>query len=58
MIIVLKELDKEKLKSVIETWLDFDNNFTSCVTNFKDVVIDSIIQAISEIKFTSFLSKS
>ena len=49
MIIVLKELDKEKLKSVISTWLDFDNNFEACITNFKDVVIDTIIQSISEI---------
>jgi len=49
MIIILKELDKEKLNSVISTWLDFDNNFTSCVTNFKDIIIDAIIQTVSEI---------
>ena len=47
--LVLKELDKEKFGINITAWLDVDNVIQSCYTDFKDVVIDSIIQVISEI---------
>jgi len=47
--LVLKELDKEKFGINITAWLDVDNVIQSCYTDFKDVVIDSIIQMISEI---------
>jgi len=49
MIIVLRELDKEKLKDIIQIWLDFDKKFLICITDFKDVLIDAIISTISEI---------
>ena len=47
--LVLRELDKEKFSINITAWLDVDNVIQSCYTDFKDVVIDSIIQVISEI---------
>ncbi|ARQ96677.1 hypothetical protein CCL45_gp55 [Sulfolobus islandicus rod-shaped virus 5] len=49
MIIVLKELDKEKFNINITAWLDIDNNIQSCYTNFKEITIVTIIQMISEI---------
>ena len=49
MIIVLKELNKEKFNKNITAWLDADNVIQSCYTNFKCIVTDTIIRMISEI---------
>ena len=49
MIIVLKELDKEKFSINVTAWLDSDYLIEDCTTNFKDVVIDTLIQTISDI---------
>ena len=49
MIIVLKELDKVKFSINITAWLDSDYLIEDCTTNFKDVVIDTLIQMISDI---------
>ena len=49
MSIVLRELDKEKFNIHISIWLDSDDFFEYCRTNFKDVVVDTIIEMISEI---------
>jgi hypothetical protein len=47
--IVLRELDKERLEKNIIINLDLDYINDECETNFKDVVIETIIQTISEI---------
>jgi len=49
MTIVLKELDKEKFSINVISWLDSDYLIEGCTTNFKDVVIDTLIQMISDI---------
>ena len=49
MVIVLRELDKEKFKKNITAWLDLDDFYDGCETNFKDVLVQTIIQMISEI---------
>ena len=49
MSIVLRELDKEKFNIHISIWLDSDDFFEYCRTNFRDVVVDTIIEMISEI---------
>ena len=49
MSVVLDKLDEEKFNENIITSLDFDNAIQNCYTNFRDVVIDTIIQMISEI---------
>jgi len=49
MSIVLDKLDEEKFNIHISIWLDSDDFFEYCRTNFKDVVIDTIIEMISEI---------
>jgi len=49
MSVVLDKLDEEKFNENIITSLDFDNVIQNCYTNFRDVVIDTIIQMISEI---------
>ena len=49
MTIVLKELDKEKFSINVTAWLDSDYLIEGCTTNFKDVVIDTLIQTISDI---------
>ena len=49
MIIVLKEIDKEKFSINVTSWLDGDYLIEGCTTNFKDVVIDTLIQMISDI---------
>jgi len=49
MIIVLRELNKEKFNKNITAWLDADNIIQSCYTNFKYIVVDTIIRMISEI---------
>jgi len=49
MSIVLRQLDKEKFNINIATWLDVDDFFEGCQTNFKDIVVDTIVEMISEI---------
>ena len=49
MIVVLKEIDKEKFSISVISWLDSDYLIEGCTTNFKDVVIDTLIQMISDI---------
>ena len=49
MTIVLKELDKEKFSINVISWLDSYYLIEGCTTNFKDVVIDTLIQMISDI---------
>ena len=49
MSIVLRQLDREKFNINIATWLDADDFFKDCQTNFRDIVVDTIIQMISEI---------
>ena len=49
MSIVLRQLDKEKFNINIATWLDADDFFKDCQTNFKDIVVDTIVEMISEI---------
>jgi phenylalanyl-tRNA synthetase alpha subunit len=49
MSIVLDKLDEEKFNIHISIWLDSDDFFEYCRTNFKDVVVDTIIEMISEI---------
>jgi len=49
MIIVLRELEKEKFSINVTAWLDSDYLIEGCTTNFKDVVIDTLIQTISDI---------
>jgi len=49
MSIVLRQLNKEKFNINIATWLDADDFFKDCQTNFKDIVVDTIIEMISEI---------
>jgi len=46
--IVLKELDKEKFSINVTSWLDVDSVIRSCYTDFKDVVIDTLVQMISD----------
>jgi hypothetical protein len=47
--IVLRELDKEKFNKNIITILDMDDFYDGCETNFKDILIKTIVQMISEI---------
>ncbi len=49
MSIVLDKLDEEKFNIHISVWLDSDDFFEYCQTNFRDVVVDTIIDMISEI---------
>jgi len=49
MSIVLDKLDEEKFNIHISIWLDSDDFFEYCRTNFRDVVVDTIIEMISEI---------
>jgi len=49
MSIVLRELDKEKFKKNVTAILDLDDFYDGCETNFKDVLIETIVQMISEI---------
>ena len=49
MYIVLRELDKEKFRKNIITWLKADNIIQSCYTSFKYIVTETIIQIVSEI---------
>jgi len=49
MNIVLRELDKEKFRKNVTAWLDGDNVIQSCYTDFKDILIETIIQMISEV---------
>jgi len=48
MYIVLRELDKEKFRKNVITWLDADNVIESCYTDFKYILTETIIQMISE----------
>jgi len=47
--IVLKELDKYKFNENIESGLKWDNISESCYTNFKDIIVKTIIQMVHEI---------
>ena len=49
MNIVLRELDKEKFRKNVVASLDLDDYYDGCNTNFKDILIETIIQTISEI---------
>jgi len=49
MIVILRELDKEKFSINVIINLDLEDFYESCLTNFKDIVTDTIIQMISEI---------
>jgi len=49
MSIVLRELDKEKFNKNVTAILDIDELHDDCETNFKDIIIDTIVQMISEI---------
>jgi len=49
MTIVLKEIDKEKFNRNVIVNLDLEDLYEGCHTNFKDVVIDTLIQMISDI---------
>ena len=49
MYIVLRELDKEKFRKNIITWLDGDDVIESCYTDFKYVITETVIQMISEV---------
>jgi hypothetical protein len=49
MSIVLRQLDREKFNINITTWLDADDFFKDCQTNFRDIVADTIIEMIFEI---------
>jgi len=49
MSIVLDKLDEEKFNKNIIVWLDADDFFKGCQTNFRDVIIDTVIDIISEI---------
>jgi len=49
MSLVLDKLDEEKFNKNIIVWLDADDFFKGCQTNFRDVIIDTVIDIISEI---------
>jgi len=49
MSIVLRELDKEKFRKNVTAVLDLDDFYDGCETNFKDILVETIIQMISEI---------
>ena len=49
MSIVLDKPDEEKFNINIIAWLELDKAIQSCYTNFRDIVIDTIVRMISEI---------
>ena len=49
MIIVFKELDKEKFNRNVIVNLDLEDLYEGCYTNFKSVLIETITKIISEI---------
>jgi len=48
MKLILRELDKEKFNKNIIAILDMDDFYDGCETKFKDVLITTLIQMISE----------
>ncbi len=49
MIIVLRELEKEKFNQNVIVNLDLEDLYEGCYTNFKGVVTNTLIQMISDI---------
>jgi len=49
MIIILRELDKEKFNQNVTVNLDLEDLYEGCYTNFKSVLIETITEIISEI---------
>jgi hypothetical protein len=47
--IVLRGLDKEKFNKNVTANLDIDDFYDGCVTNFKDVLVETIVEMVSEI---------
>ena len=49
MSIVLDKLDNRILNYNIDSWLVLDEGDEKCYTNFRDIVIDTVVRMISEI---------